>query len=75
MFPARSSAFFVASAAFFPHFPSTSFTDSIVSERKFQNHLKKFPSHNHHLQLQILKKIRYSLLTEDEGAGAGAGEI
>jgi hypothetical protein len=34
MLPARSSAFFVASAAFFPHFPSTSFTASILSTQK-----------------------------------------
>lgn len=33
-FPARFSAFLVASAAIFPHFPSVSLTESIVSATK-----------------------------------------
>lgn len=38
MFPARSSAFLVASAALFPHLPSASFTESIVSAHNREAH-------------------------------------
>ena len=74
MFPARSSAFLVASAAFFPHFPSTSLTDSTVSDQP--NQIPQIFQTNKPLKKTKTKtkNSNHSLLTE-EGAGAGAGDM